>query len=194
MDTSASLLESLRAGSGQESWDTLVRLYSPLIRGWLVRNGAPPNEIDDVVQEVLVVVVRRVSEFKRQSHAGSFRGWLRQIAVNCLRDHWRRKGKQPTTPGGSDFRLVIDQLADARSSISKLWDREHDEFVTKYLLEQVSQQVSSTHWQAFQRFVLDGLSADEVAQELNMSANAVFIAKSRVINKLRALGRGLIDV
>lgn len=193
MDTSLSLLESLRGGADQESWHTLVRIYGPLIRAWLTRHGARPSEIDDVVQEMLLVVVRRIPEFQHASRTGSFRSWLRTIAVNCLRDHWRRLDRQPAAAGGSDFRLVIEQLADPHSSVSQQWDREHDELLTRYLLERVREQVAPKHWQAFQRFVLDGLSADQVARELDMTANAVFIAKSRVMNTLRSLGRGLLD-
>jgi RNA polymerase sigma-70 factor (ECF subfamily) len=193
MDTSASLLDSLRAGSDEQAWQSLVELYSPLVRGWLIRHGAPPADTEDIVQEVLLVVVRRIGEFRRQPRAGAFRTWLRTIAVNCLRDQWRRRGKQPVAQGGTDFGEMIEQLADPHSGLSRLWDLEHDRHVTQFLLQRVRAQVTARNWQAFQRFVLDGLSADDVARELNISANAVFIAKSRVMSSLRALGQGLID-
>lgn len=193
VDTSVSLLDSLRTESDDAVWSRLVGLYSPLIRGWLNRHGAQSDDVDDVTQEVLTVVVRRIPEFRREPQTGAFRSWLRKITVNCLRDYWRRKNKQPKPVGGSDFGQIIDQLEDAHSGISKLWDREHDEHVTQYLLKQVRSDFTETTWKAFQRYAIDNRSADEVAQELGISENAVFIAKSRVMTRLRQLGRQLID-
>lgn len=193
VDTSASFLELLHHESDEENWSRLVDLYTPLIRGWLKRYGAAIGDIDDVVQEVLSVVVRRFPEFQREPRVGAFRAWLRTIAANCLRDHWRRRNKQPAALGGSDFAEIIDQLEDPHSGISKLWDREHDEHVTKYLLKRIQSDFAEKTWQAFQRFAIDGLAADTVAEELGITANAVFIAKSRVMSKLRQIGQGLVE-
>ena len=163
-----------------------------MIRGWLRRYGAAERDVDDVVQDVLTVVVRRFPEFERQRR-GAFRSWMRTITVNCLRDQWRRGNRQPAAVGGSDFGAMLDELADPHSGVSKLWDREHDRHVTQYLLEQIKPDFSANTWRAFQRFALDGLSADETAAELGMTANAVFIAKSRVMARLRQAGEGLLE-
>ncbi len=193
MDTSVSLLDSLRQPAVDGAWQQFVDLYSPLIRGWLRRNGAPLSDLDDVVQDVLTVVVRRFPEFRREPRTGAFRGWLRTITANCLRDHWRRMNRHPVAVGGTDFGRVIEQLADEHSGVSKMWDREHDEHVTQSLLKRIRAEFSEQTWYAFQRFALQGRSADEVAKELGMTTNAVFIAKSRVMSRLRKLGEGLID-
>ncbi|HAY78612.1 MAG TPA: RNA polymerase subunit sigma-24 [Planctomycetaceae bacterium] len=193
LDTSASLLNLLQNASDEVAWTTLVDMYSPLIRGWLKRHGAAPGDVDDVVQEVLTIVVRRFPEFQRHPRTGAFRSWLRTITANCLRDYWRRSNRRPVAVGGSDFAEVVNQLADPASGISQIWDREHDEHVTRYLLAKIRPDFSEQTWKAFQRFALDGLSADAVAEELGMSANAVFIAKSRVMSKLRHHGQGLIE-
>lgn len=191
METSASFLDSLRASSTEEPWRRLVDLYSPLIRGWLKRHAAAEGDVEDVTQDVLAVVVRRFPEFERQ-RCGAFRSWLRTIAVHCLRDQWRRSNRQAAV-GGSDFALLLGQLEDPHSGISQLWDREHDAHVSQYLLEQVRPQFAPQTWLAFRRFALDGLPAEEVAQELGITANAVFIAKSRVMSMLRQVGQGLLE-
>jgi RNA polymerase sigma-70 factor (ECF subfamily) len=193
VDTSISLLDSLHAASHGEAWVTLVDLYSPIVRGWLRRHGVVENDADDLVQEVLTVVVRRLPEFRREPRAGAFRRWLRTITANCLRDHWRRQNKRAAAVGGTDFCDVINQLADPESGISRLWDAEHDAHVSQYLLQRIRPNFSDKTWAAFQRFAVDGLSADAVANELNITPNAVFIAKSRVLASLRQLGKGLID-
>src|SRR5438105_3104588 len=125
-ETSASLLDRLRLHADPGDWRRLVDLYTPLIHGWLRRHGMPPQDADDVAQEVLTVVVRRLPAFRRQPRPGAFRRWLRTITVNCLRDFWRAQRGRPVAPGTSDFRQVLDQLADPASGLSRLWDEEHD--------------------------------------------------------------------
>ncbi|PQO42520.1 RNA polymerase subunit sigma-24 [Blastopirellula marina] len=193
MDTSVSFLDSLKDTSDEEAWQRLVGLYSPLIHGWLKRHGAAPGDLDDVCQEVLTVVFRRFPEFRREPRAGAFRTWLRTITVYCVRDHWRKKNRQAKGIGGSDFGEVIAQLEDPESGLSAQWNRDHDRHVLQYLLDEVRPSFTDNTWQAFQRFALDGLSADEVSQELGISVNAVFVAKSRILSRLRHRGQGLIE-
>jgi RNA polymerase sigma-70 factor (ECF subfamily) len=193
METSISLLDRLREQPDSTGWQRLVDMYTPLIRGWLRRHGLPPQEADDLVQEVLTVVVRRLPEFRRAERTGAFRRWLRTITVNCLRDFWKRQRTRPRATGDSDFLHVLDQLEDPESALSRLWDEEHDRHVTQRLLEMIRPQFETSTWEAFQRVALHGVPPDQVAAELGMSVNAVFIAKSRVLCRLRQEGAGLID-
>jgi RNA polymerase sigma-70 factor (ECF subfamily) len=192
-ETSLSLLDSLRLRPDDDAWRRLVDLYTPLIRGWLRRQGIPEQDADDVVQDVLAVVFRKLPQFQRQPHPGAFRGWLRSITVNCLRESWRRRGRQPLGPGGTDFGQFLDQLADSDSRLSRLWDEEHDRYITQKLLEAIRPGFEAKTWRAFQRIALEGAKPDDVAAELGISVNAVFIAKSRVLARLRQEGKDLID-
>ena len=83
------------------------------------------------------VLVRRLPDFDRQPRAGSFRRWLRTITVNCLRDYWGREKGRPKATGDSDARELLAQLADPDSGLSKEWDQEHDQHVTRKLLEMI---------------------------------------------------------
>ena len=94
-ETSFSLLDRLRHGPEEDSWRRMVDLYSPLIRGWLRRYTLANEDVDDLVQEVLAIVVRKVPEFERQPRVGAFRRWLRNITVNCLREFWRCQRLRP---------------------------------------------------------------------------------------------------
>lgn len=192
-DTSASLLDSLRLHPDGDAWTRLVDLYSPLIRGWLAHQGLHRQDADDVSQEVLAVLVRRLPEFERQPRAGAFRRWLRSITVNCLRDFWRREKFRPRASGTSDFQEVLAQLADPESGLSRQWDLDHDQYVTQKLLELIRPRFETATWEAFRRFALDGSPAERVAAELGLTVNAVFIAKSRVLSRLRQEGAGLLD-
>lgn len=191
--TSASLLERLRFHPDPESWARLVELYTPLIRGWLRRHEVLINDADDLVQEVLTIVVRKIPDFEHQRRTGAFRRWLRTITVNCLRDFWRARRHRPQATGESDFLRFLDQLEDPESALSQLWDREHDQHITRALLDRIRPRFTENTWKAFYRVALEGVAPDDVAAELGLSVNAVFIAKSRVLAQLRLEGEGLLD-
>lgn len=192
-ETSLSLLDRLQQGPNDDAWQRMVEVYSPLIHAWLRRYTLRDQDIEDLAQEVLSIVVRKLPEFERRPQVGSFRRWLRSIAVNCLRDFWRAQRYRPRTTGEHGFGEVLDQLEDSQSALSKLWDKEHDEHVTRHLLEKIRPRFEERTWLAFEQVALQGMPPDDVARDLGMSVNAVFIAKSRVLHQLRQEGRGLLD-
>jgi RNA polymerase sigma-70 factor (ECF subfamily) len=185
-DTSLSLLEQLREGDVAEAWNRLVRLYSPLLQTWFRAAGLQSADRDDLTQRVLEVIFHQMSRFEYSGRPGAFRAWLRGIAVNLLREHWRRRA----TP---DSASVLDELADPRSGLSRFWDHQHDRYVLHGLLDAVQPEFAEATWMAFRRLALDGAAAREVAAELDTTVNAVLIAKSRVLARLREEARGLID-
>jgi RNA polymerase sigma-70 factor (ECF subfamily) len=193
LETSFSLLDRLHQQPDDEAWRRLVDVYTPLIHGWLHRQSVQHDDRDDVVQEVMTVVIRRLPEFEHNRRIGAFRAWLRTITVNCLRDFWRSKRIRPVAAGDSSFVNVLDQLADPNSGMSRIWDEEHDRHVMKRLKELLQPQFEKKTWQAFQRLTVDGMSPDVVAKELGITVNAVFIAKSRVLARLRQEAAGLVE-
>lgn len=192
-DTSETLLDQLRLQPTAAAWQRLVDLYTPLIRSWLRRHAAPEHDVDDLVQEVLTVVVRKLPQFERAPRAGAFRCWLRSITVNCLREFWRTRRLRPAPAKEGSFGQVLSELEDSASDLSELWDQEHDRHITERLLEYIKPLFAPTTWTAFCRVVVDDIPPTQVAQEMGISVNAVFIAKSRVMTRLRQEGRGLID-
>ncbi len=191
--TSATLLERLRNRADADAWKRLVDLYSPLLSTWLRRHALQDADVEDLVQEVLLTVAREAPKFQHSGRAGAFRHWLRSILANRLREFWRERRLRPVAGGDSDFAGMLDQLQDPDSGLSHLWDQEHDQHVVRRLLAMIEPQFSPSTWQAFRRVVLDGARPDTVAAELGLSVNAVFIAKSRVLQRLREEGRILLD-
>jgi len=191
--TSNTLLEGLQRRSSETAWQRMVDLYTPLIRGWLKRYALLDQDAEDLVQDVLAIVVRKLPEFRRKPQIGSFRRWLRNITVNCMRDFWRAQRFRPRGTTEEGFGNILDQLEDPESALSKFWDKEHDDHVTRRLLEMIRPRFEAKTWLAFQRVALEGVSVDQVATDLGISVNAVFIAKSRVLHMLRKAGQGLID-
>lgn len=177
-ETSLSLLEQVRDPAAQMAWDRLVALYTSLLQSWLRAAGLQAADCDDLVQRVLEILVCRLPQFQHDGRPGAFRAWLRGITVNLLREFWRRR---PAAESGS----VLDQLADPNSSLSRVWDQQHDRHVLRSLLQLVRPQFTEASWRAFCRLVLDGKPARTVAAEMGSSVNAVLIAKSRVLARLR---------
>jgi RNA polymerase sigma factor (sigma-70 family) len=191
--TSATLLERLRDRADSEAWQRLVDLYSPLLSNWLRRHALQNADEDDLVQEVLLTVAREAPRFQHSGRPGAFRNWLRTILANRLREFWRDRRLQPSGTGDSDIVGMLDQLEDPDSSLSHLWDQEHDQHIARRLLAMIEPQFAPATWQAFRRVVLEGARPDAVAAEMGLTVNAVFIAKSRVLQRLRSESRGLLD-
>jgi RNA polymerase sigma-70 factor (ECF subfamily) len=190
LDTSASLLQRVRQRNGAADWERLVDLYTPLLRGWVARHVPQADDVNDVVQQVFTVVVARLPEFVHNGRPGAFRHWLRSITVNHLRAFWRAR---PPEAAQGAVEAALDQLEDPASDLSREWDREHDSYVVRKVLDYVEPEFRPATWQAFRRLVLDGAAPQAVAEELSLSVNAVLIAKSRVLRRLRQEAEGLID-
>ena len=185
-----SLLEGLQHSSSPESWRRLVDLYTPLVRAWLGRYGVPPHDLDDLSQEVFGAVVRDLPDFRHNARTGALRSWLRTITVNRLRNYWRDRKTRPATVGGSEFGAALDQLADPASEFSRQWDEDHDRRVLTRLLDIIRPEFEPATWQAFRLLTLVGKPTAAVAEELGLSTNAVRIAKSRVLRRLREEAAG----
>jgi RNA polymerase sigma-70 factor, ECF subfamily len=191
--TSLSLLQRLQGAADPDSWQRLVALYEPLIHKWLRCARAPAADADDLSQEVLAVVVRELPRFAHNGRTGAFRSWLRQITVNRLRAFWRAGRGRPQATGDSGFLELAEQLEDPDSSLSRAWDREHDEHVLARLLELIAPEFEATTLAAFRSVAVEGRPVEETAAALGISTAAVYIAKSRVLRRLREEAAGLLD-
>ena len=191
--TSVSLLQRLKtAKPDSEDWRRLDQMYRPMIARWLVRASVAADDIPDLTQNVLLTVAHEVSSFER-NWVGAFRGFLRTITTHRIRAHWRDRKRQPSGPGGDGPFEFLGQLEDPNSELSHEWDREHDQVVYDKLLAIVERDFEPTTRQAFKRFLLDGIPALQVAAELGISENAVYLAKSRILERLREEAAGLLD-
>ncbi|WP_435011497.1 RNA polymerase sigma factor [Tundrisphaera lichenicola] len=189
IETPLSLLNRLRRKPGdQPSWRRLTTLYAPLIRRWLLQQDTPESDVDDLTQEVLLALTRDLADFDHNGRKGAFRHWVRSITTNRLRGYWRNRRSGPLN--GLEVRLA--QLEDPSSELCLLWDREHDEYIARRLMELIEPEFALSTWRSFQLLVLEERPAAAVAEQLGLSVNAVLIAKSRVLRRLRQEGRGLI--
>jgi len=193
--TSLSLLERLRRQPSAPDWERLDGLCRPLVLRWLARVPGLQDEAADVAQEVMMVVVREVGRFERRRE-GSFRAWLRAVTVNQVRSYWRARRRRPLAGLGADGDSTegfLARLEDPHSDLSRQWDAEHDQVIFDRLLDVVRPDFAEQTWEAFRRFAVEARPAAAVAAELGVSENAVLLAKSRVLRRLREEAGGLID-
>jgi RNA polymerase sigma-70 factor (ECF subfamily) len=191
-ETRQSLL--LRAQTGEENaWKDLTDLYRPLIIGWLNRQGVPAVDLEDIAQDVLLTVVKQLPNFEHSGRRGAFRSWLRTIVCSRTIDYWRGAVSSTQASGGSGATAALQQIADPDSALNRRWDEEHDRYVINCLLDLVEEEFEPTTLRAFRRLALEGASGAEVAQELGLSVAAVYMAKSRVLQRIRQEAEGLID-
>jgi RNA polymerase sigma-70 factor (ECF subfamily) len=182
--TSLSLLDRLKvARPSAADWGRLEEIYLPLIHRWLRRVPGLGDETVDLSQEVFLVVVRELPRFQRRRE-GSFRAWLRKVTVNKIRAHLRRRHRQPVARQDLTDKF-LDRLEAPNGELAQEWDKEHDRHLFEKLLEIVQPDFAPTTWIAFRRFVLEGFSAAQVAEELKLTEGAVLQAKSRILKRLR---------
>lgn len=192
-NTSLTLLARLQQAGDTEAWQRLYELYQPLIIVWLKKYDVQHSDADDLAQEVLATISKDLVSFSHNGRMGAFRTWLRAILVNRLRTFWRDRDRRPLTLGGSSIEERLAQFEDPASAMSQLWDRQHDLHVLNRLLELSRPKFSAETWEVFMRVAINGERADLVAAETGISLNAVFVAKSRVLSKLRDDAAGLVE-
>ena len=182
--TRISLIAYLRDGD-DDAWRELDRTYRPVIARWLKNHDIQSQDAEDIAQEVLLLVSNKVRDFEHNGRVGAFRKWLRTITVLTLQNYVRKASRQQSTPG-TTIRKMITDLEDPESELSRQFDQEHDQYVLMRLLDDVSNDFEQETIDAFRQYVLESISAQEVASKAGIGVHAVYMAKSRVLRALRA--------
>jgi RNA polymerase sigma-70 factor (ECF subfamily) len=185
ISTSTSLLARLRTGEETGAWKRFVSLYTPVLFYWVRRQGVPSDDTADLVQEVFAVLVKKLPTFQYDK-GQRFGSWLRTIAVNKCRDYYRRRRSRP----GSTRDPVDQEVPDHIESFS---EAEYRQRLARRALEIMEEEFQPSTWKACWETAVVGRAASDVAQELGLSVNAVYLAKSRVLRRLREELDGLLD-
>ncbi|MFN4259113.1 MAG: RNA polymerase sigma factor [Gemmataceae bacterium] len=183
--TPASLLERLRRPDPDEAWRRFVDLYTPLLYYWTRRAGLQSADAADLVQEVFALLLSKLPEFAYDSQR-SFRSWLRTITLNKW--HELHRCRQPTHKGER-------RLADVTipNEMAELDDADYRHHLARRALRLMQAEFSEPVWRSCWQTVVEGRPAAEVAQQLGISVDAVYAAKSRVLRRLRHELQGLLE-
>lgn len=196
MSTNKSLLQKAKSGSDFDAWHKLVSIYEPLIVGWIARAGVRNSDIGDVAQEVLQTLTSDIQKFEHNGRTGAFRNWLKTITINRCQRYWTWKKRQlPIDAAGKieSESKILDQIADPKSEMSKLWNDEHDQFVIRKALDLVKHEFDDKTYQIFLRYGLGDEPAKSLADEFNVSIGQVYKAKFRVLDRIKTEVRDLVS-
>jgi RNA polymerase sigma-70 factor, ECF subfamily len=178
--TPASLIEQLRQRPAGAEWSQFVSLYSPVLLGWTRRLGVPESDRADLVQDTFVALLRALPA-SRYDPSRRFRNWLYAIIANLWKDRLRRRSPGPLTIDVPD---ASDDGAD---------EAEYRAILLRRALQIVRPDYEAITWKAFVGTALDGRPTAAVAAELGVSHNVVYLARSRVLRRLRSVLGELFD-
>ncbi len=185
--TPVSLLARLRKPDPHEAWLRFVELYTPLLFHWARRLGLQQSDAADLVQEVFVILVQKLPEFDYQADR-RFRGWLWTVLKNKYRERQRRLTGKPYERNVDAVSELPDPDSDAAPE-----REEYRQYLTRRALEVMHSDFQPSTWKACWKSVVEGRPAAVVAAELGITVNAVHLAKSRVLRRLREELAGLLD-
>ncbi len=188
LSTSISLIRRARALE-PDAWDLLTRLYGPLIYGWARKTGLQTEDAADILQNVFVSVWRGLPAFVADRPDSSFRGWLRVITRNAVREWGRRRETMIVPAAMVDALAVPGESSDVLLAGVAASGAEDDIFsnLTHQALELVRGTVDVRTWEAFWKSAIEDVPVADVAVSLEMSPAAVRQAKYRILCRLREL-------
>jgi RNA polymerase sigma-70 factor (ECF subfamily) len=178
LGTQASLIQRVRDLTDTASWAEFDRLYRPFLFKIARRSGLPPEDADEVVQEVFAKVAQAIVEFRLDHERGRFRGWLKAITVRKLIDRRRARDRSVSPVAMTSDPLVFD-------SLDEEWDRAYRRHVLDHAMEEVRSRIEPKTWACFEEHTLRRRRADEIAAELGMTVNAVYVNAFRTIQRIR---------
>jgi RNA polymerase sigma-70 factor (ECF subfamily) len=178
--THSSLLLRIRNPKDGDAWQTFAEVYTPLVYGYCRRCGLQEADAADVTQEVLACVARSIKHFDYDPARGRFRDWLGTTARNELSRFVKRRQRL-------NCRLPFaDELLRLESADSDpVWVDHFHSHVLDVALERVRLEFEPATWRAFERVWLDRMGAAKAAADLGIPIDKVYVAKSRVLKRLR---------
>lgn len=182
--TSESLLQRLQSAQDVVAWERFVELYTPLLFRWARRAGFPQAEAADLVQDVLLQLVKSLPGSGFDPKKGRFRSWLKTIVLNRARDLWAKRRPDPVDP-----QALVPEPVDPPD----FWDAEYDRLLLDRAFAVMRREFEETTWRACWEHLTSNRTAREIGAELGLSEAAVYTAKSRVLKRLRQELQALLD-
>ncbi|MBL8848107.1 MAG: sigma-70 family RNA polymerase sigma factor [Planctomycetaceae bacterium] len=183
--TRASLLIRLRDRSDQDAWNEFVAVYGPVIYRFARNRGLQDADAADMMQDVLRSVTGAIDRLDYDPQQGRFRGWLFTITRNRVMSLLSSRQGKPRGTGSPDVNSLLAEQPDQRGGLDEEWDLEYRRSQAALAMEQVRSEFSDKVWSAFWKTAVEGQSADEAGSALGMSTGSVYVAKSRILARLR---------
>ncbi|MFT4558005.1 MAG: RNA polymerase sigma factor [Planctomycetales bacterium] len=184
-ETRPSLLLRLRNPQDEQAWREFLEIYEPLIERLARRRGLQHADARELVQEVLLAVSGAIDRWDPDEAKGSFRGWLSTITRNLTINLLKREGRHTRGTGDSEFARLMNEQPDPVGENTALFDLEYRRRLFQFAAEHVQEQFEEATWQAFWKTSVEQQPLVDVCEELGLSRGAIYVARSRVMAKLR---------
>lgn len=178
--TRNSLILRLKQPADAEAWFQFCEIYEPLILRIAKARGLQAADARDLAQDVFVRIAKSVQRWEPDPDKGSFRGWIGTIARNLTIDFLRRQSRQPISANDPALQNLADPCAE-----SEFYDAEYEKQLFAWAAEKIKPTFKPKTWNAFWRTAVEQQEVADVAKSLEISTGAVYMARSRVIAKLR---------
>ena len=185
-ETRNSLIMRLPDKQDVAAWEQFTAIYQPLIYRLARSKGFQDADAQEVAQEVLVAVSRAIDRWQPDEERGRFRTWLFRIARNMMINFLTRRKHRPLNTGDGEMMKLLEQQCDLQSDESAEFDLEYRREVFRWAADEVRTQVKANTWNAFWMTSVEGCGVEQVADQLQMTVGAVYIARSRVMGRLRS--------
>lgn len=185
--TRHSLVLRLRDSDDQAAWSEFVEIYEPLLYRLARGRGLQDADARDVCQDVLRAVAGAIDDWDPDPAKGKFRAWLFRIARNHTVNFLVAQSARPQATGGTSVQRALEEAADAKvqHAAETQFGLEFRRRAFRWAAERVRHEFTSATWQAFWMTSVETKSPHQVGEELGMTVGAVYIARSRVMARIR---------
>ncbi|HTI50990.1 MAG TPA: sigma-70 family RNA polymerase sigma factor [Planctomycetaceae bacterium] len=182
--TRASLLVQIRDGTDQAAWKEFVRLYGPVVYGFARKRGLQDADAADLMQDVLRSVSAAIGRLDYDRRQGTFRGWLFTITRNKVFNFLSARRIRPQGSGDTTTNKLLDTHPGAEDG-SDTWELEYQRRIATLAMDRVRNEFQESTWKAFWLTAVEGASAADVSRQVGLSPGAIYVAKSRVLARLK---------
>lgn len=181
--TRASLLVQIRDGSNHTAWQEFMRLYGPVVYGFARKRGLQDADAADLMQDVMRSVSTAIGRLDYDRKQGAFRGWLFTITRNKVFNFLSARRIRPRGSGDSSTNRLLNSHADDEGEDE--WEVEYQRRLAALAMERVKSEFQENTWRAFWLTAVEGVAAAEAGKQVGLSPGAVYVAKSRVLARLK---------
>lgn len=181
--THASLLQRVAGGGDAGAWREFCQRYESLIRGFAVRRGLPASDCDDILQDVLVSLTQALPGFTYDPAKGKFRSYLKTVVLRAI----FKQSRQKRAASPLEDIEELTRAADVDSDVERVWDEEWRQHHLQQAMRVIEAEFNAADRTAFQAYAVEGREVRSVAEELSLSPEQVYQAKSRILRRLGQL-------
>ncbi len=177
--TRPSLLIRVKNRDDAESWREFDGLYRPLLMKYAHRRGLSEHDAEDIAQGCLATVSQRIRDFKYDPRRGRFRAWLKTVVNHLVSDLLRKRLERSAESG--ELRIPQCREESPEDVFERTWEEEH----LRYCLRPLREEVEPQTYDAFRLYAIDHWPIKGVCKALDMTPNQVYLAKHRIVRRLR---------